>query len=317
MLRKYVSARTAIGVVALLCVPSTTWAQTAATATSFAIVGGQAVNANGTGSTVNGDVGINPAAATNITGFPAAAAILPPFANHGNDGTAISASGSGVALFNSAAMAPAGGLPIVANLSTGGPTANGHYTPGKYTLLVGTAILPTTMTLDGPGTYIFSLNSDLTASVGSSIVLNGVDPCNVWWRVPTQATLNGASFAGTVVSNALIALGTGAVLTGRALTTANGSVTLAGTNSIGGCSGPAAAPPPVVLPPCPPTAGTQPTITPIPNQTVAVNGSVSAGFTISGGVISDALIVTATSSDPTLVPQSAMVITRGAGGARC
>ena len=47
-----------------------------------------------------------------------------------------------------------------------------------------------------------------------------------------------------------------------------------------------------------------------------VSGSVAVGFTISGAVIPDALVVTATSSNPTLVPQSAMVITKGIGGAR-
>ena len=201
------------------------------------------MNANGTGSTVNGDVGINPAAATNITGFPGNAVILPPFANHGNDGNAISASAATLTLYNSAAMAPAAGVTIAANMSTGGPTANGHYTPGTYSVLVGTAIIPTSITLDGAGTYIFSMNSDLTTSVGSTIILNGVDPCSVWWRVPTQATLNGVNFPGTVVSNALIAVGTGATITGRLLTTANGAVTLAGTDSIGGCSGPAVIPP--------------------------------------------------------------------------
>jgi hypothetical protein len=133
----------------------------------------------------------------------------------------------------------------------------------------------------------------------------------VWWRVPTQATLDGASFVGTVVSNALIALGTNATVTGRALTTANGSVTLAGNDRIGGCSGAAAAP----LPPgsCPVGA---PTITSVPNQVIPVSGSVAVGFTIGGAIIPDSLGVTATSSDTTLVPQSAMVIARGAGGAR-
>jgi hypothetical protein len=40
------------------------------------------------------------------------------------------------------------------------------------------------------------------------------------------------------------------------------------------------------------------------------------GFTISGGIIADALGVTAISSNPTLVPQSTMTITKGSGGAR-
>jgi uncharacterized repeat protein (TIGR01451 family) len=219
-------------------------AQTIGNAQSFAIVGGQAVTANGAGSSVNGNVGISPAAATFITGFPAAASVTPPFSNHGHDAFAIAAEASADALYNSAAMAPAGGVAITANLSTGGPSANGHYTPGKYALAVGTAILPTTMTLDGAGTYIFSLNSDLNTSVGSTIILNGVDPCTVWWRVPTAPIINGVNLPGTVVSNAGIVVGTGSIVSGRLLTTANGSVTLNGGNSIGGCSNAPAGPPP-------------------------------------------------------------------------
>src|SRR5450759_3410868 len=113
MLHKCVRLLAGVGLAALfsLVFPSPALAQTAGTATSYAIVGGQSVAANGVGSTVNGDVGISPAAATFITGFPANAAILPPFSNHGHDALAISASASSLTLFNSAVMAPAGGLP--------------------------------------------------------------------------------------------------------------------------------------------------------------------------------------------------------------
>jgi hypothetical protein len=47
-----------------------------------------------------------------------------------------------------------------------------------------------------------------------------------------------------------------------------------------------------------------------------VGGSVAVGFTIGGPIITDGLLVSATSSDTTLVPQSATVITKGIGGAR-
>jgi len=225
----------------LFCGASPASAQAVGAAQSFAILGGTAVTAAPPLSTINGDVGIAPAAATFITGFPANATVTPPFVNHGNDGVSIAARAATLTLFNSAALAPAGGVAITANLSTGGPSANGHYVPGKYSLAVGTAIIPTTITLDGAGTYVFSLNSDITTSVGSTVVLNGVNPCSVFWRVPTLATLNGTTFPGTVVAGTGVHLGTGASLTGRALAAAAGDVTMAGGNNVGGC---AVAPPP-------------------------------------------------------------------------
>lgn len=101
------------------------------------------------------------------------------------------------------------------------------------------------MTLNGNGLYTFTVNSDLTTAVTGTILFAGVDPCNVWWRVPTQAAINNPNFPGNVVSNAGISLGTGTRLFGRALTTAPGIVTLAGTNTIGGCSAGTALPSPV------------------------------------------------------------------------
>ena len=235
MKRKCLYLAASAGFAALLCGSSPAWAQTVGNAQSFAIVGGQGVNANGSGSVVNGDVGINPAAATFITGFPANATIVAPFSNHGNDALAISASVSTLTLYNSAVMAPAGATLIGGdNLSIGGPSSNGQYTPGRYTNAGGAAIMPTSITLNGAGIYVFTLTNSLATS--ANVILNGVDPCSVFWRVPTQATLNGVVFPGTVVSNGIIALGSGVNVTGRVLTTANGSVTLAGGDVIGGCS---------------------------------------------------------------------------------
>ena len=71
--------------------------------------------------------------------------------------------------------------------------------------------------------------------------------------------------------------------------------------------------------PCIPGTTAPPSITSIPSQvilTVPVGGSVAVGFTIGCAIITDALVVSATSSNTTLVPPSAMVITRGVGGAR-
>jgi hypothetical protein len=130
--------------------------------------------------------------------------------------------------------------------------------------------------------------------------------------VGSSATLGTTtSFAGNILALTSITLSTGASVTGRALAR-NGAVTLdtnaVATNGVdvtacGGAGG----------------ASVPPTITPIPSQVipaVPVNGSVAVGFTIGGAIIPDALLVAATSSNPTLVPQSAMTITKGIGGAR-
>ena len=260
---------TSLGVAGFLLVSASAQAQVVGAARSFAILGGTAVTAAPPLSTINGDVGIDPFAATFITGFPANATILPPFVNQGNNAFAIAARAATTTLFNSAALAPAGGVAITANLSTGGPSANGSYTPGKYSLAVGTAIIPTSITLNGPGIYVFSLNSDITTSVGSTVILNGVDPCTVFWRVPTLATLNGVNFPGTVVAGSGVRLGTGSILTGRALAAAAGDVTLAGSNNVGGCS--AAAP------------GATPTLSTVASPSVALGGSISDTATLVGG----------------------------------
>ena len=98
----------------------------------------------------------------------------------------------------------------------------------------------TVFTLSGAGTYIFKVGTSVTANVGSSMsLLAGASPCNVFWQVNNAATVNGGVFAGTVVAQDAVTIGSGGRLDGRALTTALGSVTLAGGNIVGGCSTPA------------------------------------------------------------------------------
>ena len=231
----------AAGLVTLLSAGSVS-AQTAGAAGSFAIVGGTAVSANGVGSSVNGDVGVSPG--TSITGFPGSASTVPPYSTHSNDGAAIAAQAATLSLYNFLAAAP-GATVIPAQL-------NGQLRgPGTYSFVGGAADLAAlgTLTLSGAGVYIFQVGSALTANVGSSIaLLGGADACNIYWQVTSAATLNGTNFAGNVVAQAAVTLGTGDTLTGRALTTSLGAVTLTSTNSVGGCSSAAVAPTPTPNP---------------------------------------------------------------------
>ncbi|MFT4709585.1 MAG: hypothetical protein ACI8Q9_000708 [Planctomycetota bacterium] len=217
-----------LGFAALVCSASPAMAQsgpTAGNAKTFALLGGQSVTAAGTGTVVTGDVGVTPG--TSITGFPAGAGIVGPHATHSNDGAAIAAQASATALYTT--LATTGGATTISP-ELGGTTIS----PGTYSFSSSANIAAgTTLTLNGPGTYIFKVGSAITANVHSSVLLTGgANSDSVFWQVTSAATLNGVTFAGTVVAQAAITLGFGACLEGRALTTAAGAVTMAGYNKV-------------------------------------------------------------------------------------
>jgi hypothetical protein len=230
MKRNSAALVTIAGLAAIICSPSRASAQSVGAAQSFAVLGGSTVTAAGTGSTINGDVGVSPG--TSITGFPFAATIVSPYGLHVNDGAAINAQTATTALYTS--LAGTGGATSV------GPELGGlTLIPGTYSIS-GAANIASglTLTLSGGGTYIFKVGSAITANVGSNVVMSGGgSPCSVFWQVTSAATLNGVNFAGTVVAQSGITLGVGSTLNGRALTTTPGSVTMAGSGVVGGCSG--------------------------------------------------------------------------------
>jgi uncharacterized repeat protein (TIGR01451 family) len=243
MTRTSVGVRIVVGLVTFLSGATPVSAQTVGAASSFAIVGGTTVTAGGAISTVNGDVGVSPG--TSVTGFPSPATTVPPYSVHSNDGAAINAQAATLALYNSlAALGPATPIPAQLNTQNLGP---GTYSIGAADLAGGG-----TLTLTGAGTYVFQVASSLVANVGSQVVLlGGASACNVFWQVTSAATLNGVNFAGNVVAQANVTLGVGDQLTGRALATSLGSVTLSGGNSAGGCSTAALPPTPTPTPPAP------------------------------------------------------------------
>ncbi|MDQ3172038.1 MAG: ice-binding family protein [Acidobacteriota bacterium] len=236
MNRSSLSVVAVVGIASLLGGASTALAQSAGAAQSFAILGGQSVTAasGATQTLINGDVGVSPG--NSITGFPAFATTVPPYAVHNNDGAAIAAQSSATALYNSLAAMGAG-------TAIGNELGGQVYGPGTYSIGAANLAANTNLTLSGAGTYVFKVASSLVANVGSTVTLAGVDPCQVFWQVTSAATLNGVNFAGNVVAQSAITLGSNAILAGRALTTSLGSVTLAGGNTVGGCAATPAVPP--------------------------------------------------------------------------
>ena len=272
------SSLIALSTLAALALSTPVSAQSLGAAESFAIVGGQSVTAaaGATQTLINGDVGVSPG--TSLTGFPANATTVPPFATHVNDGAAIDAQAATQALYNTLAAMGAG-------TAIGNELGGEVYGPGTYSIGAANIAAGTNLTLSGAGTYIFKVASSLTGNVNSTVTLVGVDPCDVFWQVTSAATLNGVNFAGNVVAQAAVTLGSDAVLAGRALTTASGDVTMAGGNTVGGCSTA-----PVVPPPAPADADLIVAKSHTGNFTEGTNGTYSLtvgniGGTASAGTI--------------------------------
>jgi hypothetical protein len=102
-------------------------------------------------------------------------------------------------------------------------------TPGVYCM--GSADLTGTLTLDGPGLYVFQIASGLITAPGSSVLMiNGAGSCDVFWQVTSSAAIDTTSqMVGTILALTSITLNTNASLSGRALAR-NALVSLAGNN---------------------------------------------------------------------------------------
>jgi len=101
--------------------------------------------------------------------------------------------------------------------------------PGVYCATA--FLLSGTLTLTGSGVWIFKSASTLTLMQGASVI--GGDPCNVWWRVGSAATLGvESSLYGNILALESIHLQTGATLNGRALAQ-TGEVTLDSNTILG------------------------------------------------------------------------------------
>ena len=209
-------------------------------AQQFSILGNSGVTGStGAGTLVDGDVGSSPT--PSITNFPPSS-VAPPFTLHTtNNATVQQAHIDAIAAYNFL-LAQQGGSTVIAD------QLNGQIlTAGSYSFLSGAADLAAggVLTLNGDGIFVFNVDSALTMNVLSSVI-GTANPCNIYWRIGTSATLNGNNFWGTVIADASITVASEDTVTGRLLagTGATGAVTIAGSggNTIGGCASPASCP---------------------------------------------------------------------------
>src|SRR5438067_147182 len=196
---------------------------------SYAILAKTGIS-NVTGSTVTGDVGLSPAAASFITGFSLVA-----------DSTNVFSMSSSVVgkvyAANYSVPSPSNLTTAIGSMETAYTDAAGRTTPdflelgtgniGGLTLAPGlykwtsAVTIPTGVTIAAGANdvWIFPTSGDLSIAAAKNVTLSGgAQAKNVFWQVAGQATLGATShFEGIILCKTAITLQTGATMHGRAL----------------------------------------------------------------------------------------------------
>ena len=171
---------------------------------------------------LNGGLGVSPGTALVGFGLPA----VVNGASHSADAVALQAQADLTTAYNVAA-----GQPVSpSNDLTGTDLGNRTLTAGAYRF-TSSAQLTGPLTLNAEGDpnaqFVFEITSALTTAPGSSVVLiNGANPCNVYWQVGSSATLDSTTaFQGNLMALSSISLNNAATVIGRVLAR-NGQVSL-------------------------------------------------------------------------------------------
>jgi hypothetical protein len=198
-------------VVELLCVfgltgTSSVFAATSptlGTAGSYSVLGHTTVTNTGN-TTMPGDLGISIGGTP--TGFPPG--VVGPPGTIRNAGDSLAAQNAATAAYG-AIDQPCDTTYAGTKDLVGANLVAGVYCADAFTL-------SGTLTLSGSGVWIFKSAATLITSSTANVV--GGDPCNVWWRVVSSATLGTTtSLIGTILASTSISLQTGASLNGRAI----------------------------------------------------------------------------------------------------
>jgi hypothetical protein len=194
-------------------------------AESFAVVAGTAITNASSGTApetvVSGDMAIYPGAGTSITGFPPGQVVngatytpTSPVAST----TAFDARADVTAAFIDVDLIPPTfPQPGIGPVELGGTSP----LPGVYS--ADDFLLNNAVTLNGnwDDVWVFQANT-LTTGVNSSVILTGdANPCNVFWHLDSDATIEvGTAFVGTVFAGTSIAAKNAATVNGRLLAAA-------------------------------------------------------------------------------------------------
>lgn len=201
------------------------------TAGDFAILTKSGISTTGVTS-ITGDIGVSPAAATAITGFG-----LIMDTNGQSSHTPIVTGKVFAADYG--APTPAKMTTAVSDMETAFTTANGLTTPapivglyagdisgrilppGLYKWSTGVLVTSAGVTLTGGpnDTWVFQIAQNLTINNNAKItLLGGAQAKNIFWVVSGQATIgSNANVSGNILSKTLVSMNTGSRITGRLL----------------------------------------------------------------------------------------------------
>lgn len=201
------------------------------TAGDFVILTKSGISTTGVTS-ITGDIGVSPAAASAITGFG-----LIMDTNGQSSHTPI-VTGK-VFAADYAAPTPAKMTTAVSDMETAFTTANGLTTPapvvglyagdisgrilppGLYKWSTGVLVTSAGVTLTGGpnDTWVFQIAQNLTINNNAKItLLGGAQAKNIFWVVSGQATIgSNANVSGNILSKTLVSMNTGSRITGRLL----------------------------------------------------------------------------------------------------
>ncbi|MDP1676448.1 MAG: ice-binding family protein [Bacteroidota bacterium] len=213
-------------------------------ASSFAIIAKSGVSATGVTS-ISGDIGLSPAAASYVTGFGlimdatntfSTSALVVPGKIYASDYTPPTPSKMTTAVSDmEIAYTDAAGRTSPDHIELGaGNITSMTLAPGLYKWGTGVLISAAGVTLSGSANdvWIFQISQDLTVANGAIITLSGgAHASNIFWQVAGQTTIGTTvAMKGIILCKTAIAMNTGATLNGRAM--AQTAVTLAGNTVV-------------------------------------------------------------------------------------
>ncbi len=291
---------------------------------SFAILSKSGISTTGTTSIV-GNIGVSPAAATYITGFGLTMDSSNQFATSSLvTGKAYAADytpptpttmTTAVSDMQTAYTDAAGRTNPTATELGAGNIGGMTLAPGLYKWSTGLTI-PTSVTLNCQGNsssvFIFQIAQTLNLGNGAAITLSGgCQPQNIFWQVAGQASLGTTSnFEGIILSQTAIVVNTGATVNGRLM--AQTAVTL-DADTVTMPTGSATTPTPT---PTPSTTNTITTVTTtVPATTNTPTGPTAPTTTITP-TTSGSVITSAGSTAPTTNGSVSAILPAATGGSK-